>query len=94
MAEVPISTGDDQLGAVLSRLEADHEKILHELIDFATIPDRVDDLAKILLEIEATGDRERAETWMKKYDVVPDDLRSSLKAAEKVPVDVDPVSLL
>jgi len=60
-------------------------------IDFAAIPDRVDDLAKILLEIEATGNRERAENWMKKYDVVPDDLKSSLKAAEKVPVDVDPV---
>lgn len=60
-------------------------------IDFATIPDRVDDLAKILLEIEATGDRERAENWMKKYDVVPDDLKASLKAAQNVPVDVDPV---
>ncbi len=28
-------------------------------------------LAKELLEIEATGDRARAENWFKKYDVMP-----------------------
>ncbi len=49
------------------------------------------DLAKELLEIEATGDRARAENWFKKYNVMPEDLKTSLKAAADVPVDVDPV---
>jgi hypothetical protein len=60
-------------------------------IDYARIPNVIGDLAKELLEIEATGDRARAENWFKKYDVMPPDLVSALKAATKVPVDVDPV---
>jgi hypothetical protein len=43
------------------------------------------------LEIEATGDRARAENWFKKYEAMPEDLKTSLKAAADVPVDVDPV---
>ncbi len=54
-------------------------------------PAALADLAKELLDIEATGDRERAENWFKKYDVMPAELQVSLKAASKVPVDVDPV---
>ena len=60
-------------------------------IDYATMPACLADLAKELLEIEATGDRERAENWFKKYDVMPAELQVALKAASKVPVDVDPV---
>jgi hypothetical protein len=60
-------------------------------IDYARLPDVINDLAKELLDIEATGDRSRAENWFKKYDVMPPDLVSSLKAASKVPVDIDPV---
>jgi len=60
-------------------------------INFDRIPDVVNDLAKELLVMEATGDREKAENWFKKYDVVPPELKASLKAAENVPVDVDPV---
>jgi hypothetical protein len=60
-------------------------------IDYATMPGALADLAKELLEIEATGDRERAENWFKKYDAMPSELQVSLKAASKVPVDVDPV---
>jgi hypothetical protein len=48
-------------------------------------------LAKELLEMEATGDRARAEAWFKKYDVIPLDLQQSLKKASSVPVDVDPL---
>ena len=55
------------------------------------MPDALADLAKELLEIEATGNRERAESWFKKYEVMPSELQVSLKAASKVPVDVDPV---
>jgi hypothetical protein len=59
-------------------------------IDYAKMPQAIADLAKELLEIEATGDRQRAENWFKNYDVMPPQLVSALKAASKVPVDVDP----
>jgi hypothetical protein len=59
-------------------------------IDCEKIPGAVADLAKELLEIEATGDRSRAENWFKKYGDVPEELKSSLKAASDVPVDIDP----
>jgi len=60
-------------------------------IDYARIPDTIADLAKELLEIEATGDRDRAENWFKKYNEMPADLQSSLKSASKLPVDIDPI---
>jgi hypothetical protein len=47
-------------------------------------------LAKELLEMEATGNRARAEAWMKKYDTVPADLQAALKSTTDIPVDVDP----
>jgi len=49
------------------------------------------DLAKELLTIEATGDRQRAENWFKKYGDMPDELKITLKSAASVPVDIDPV---
>jgi len=55
------------------------------------MPDVLADLAKELLEIEATGDRERAENWFKKYDVMPAELKATLKMGATIPVDVDPV---
>ena len=60
-------------------------------IDYAVMPTALNDLAKELLEIEATGDRQRAENWFKKYDVMPADLQTALKSATSVPVDIDPV---
>ena len=60
-------------------------------IDYARMPRALADLAKELLEIEATGDRERAEKWFKKYGVMSPELQSSLKSAANVPVDIDPV---
>jgi hypothetical protein len=60
-------------------------------IDFEKMPGALADLAKELLEIEATGDRARAENWFKKYGQMPEDLTIALKAASDVPVDVDPV---
>jgi len=59
-------------------------------IDFAKMPDALNHLAKELLEIEATGDRGRAEKWFDKYDVMPEELEESLKAASSVPVDIVP----
>ncbi len=47
-------------------------------------------LAKELLTIEATGDRERAEGWFQRYDSMPADLQSALESVRGVPVDIAP----
>ncbi len=60
-------------------------------IDFSRVSDAVAGLAKELLEIEATGDRRRAEAWFAKYDSMPIELKSALNSANDVPVDIDPV---
>jgi len=61
------------------------------VVDYSRFAAGVSDLARILLEIEATGDRARAESWFKQYDVMPPGLQSSLQSAAGVPVDIDPV---
>jgi hypothetical protein len=60
-------------------------------IDYAKMPDAIAALTKELLEIEATGDRARAESWFSRYEKVPADLHAALDAAKDVPIDVDPV---
>ena len=60
-------------------------------IDYEKMPSALADLAKELLEIEATGDRSRAENWFKKYGTMPEELKASLQAASDVPVDIDSV---
>ena len=60
-------------------------------VDYEKMPVQIENLAKELLEMEATGDRARAEAWFKKYDVIAPDVQNSLKKAESVPVDVDPI---
>ncbi len=60
-------------------------------VDYEKMPGAIADLAKELLETEATGDRVRAENWFKKYDTMPEELKASLKAVSNVPVDIDPV---
>ncbi|HYL93730.1 MAG TPA: Zn-dependent hydrolase [Alphaproteobacteria bacterium] len=62
------------------------------VIDFDKMPAAIAALAKELLEIEATGDRNRAEQWFKKYDSMPGELKSALQRMKEVPVDIDPVS--
>jgi len=47
-------------------------------------------LSKILLELEARGDREGTEAWFRKYEAMPPELAAALKAATDVPVDIDP----
>jgi hypothetical protein len=59
-------------------------------IDFAKIPGALAALAKELLQIEATGDRARAEAWFARYGTMPADLKSALADAAGVPVDLDP----
>src|SRR6266568_365464 len=60
-------------------------------VDFEKMPGAIESLAKELLQMEATGDRAKAEAWFKKYDVIPPELQQSLNKAKSVPVDVDPV---
>lgn len=62
------------------------------VIDFAKMPKAIASLAKELLEIEATGDRARAEAWFNKYDKMPETLTAALAKTSSVPVDIDPVS--
>jgi hypothetical protein len=64
----------------------------HYGVDFVKMPEAIAALAKELLEIEATGDRARAESWFAKYGAMPTELQSALKSASDVPVDIDPVS--
>jgi hypothetical protein len=55
------------------------------------VPAAIAALAKELLEMEATGDRRRVETWFAKYDHMPPDLAKTLASQSDVPVDIDPV---
>jgi hypothetical protein len=59
-------------------------------IDIAKMPAAFAKLSKELLEIEAAGDRSRAQAWFAKYDAMPADLAASLKSLTDVPVDIDP----
>jgi len=60
-------------------------------IDYAKMAPVLARLAKELLEIEATGDRTRAEAWFAKYDRMPAELTQALTATKEIPVDIDPV---
>jgi hypothetical protein len=59
-------------------------------VDYARMPPVLAQLAKILLEIEATGDRARAEAWFDQYDRMPAELTRALAATKGIPVDIDP----
>jgi hypothetical protein len=61
------------------------------VIDYARMPLMLAQLAKELLEIEATGDRLRAENWFAKYGKVPPDLTAALASTKDIPVDLIPV---
>jgi hypothetical protein len=59
-------------------------------ISFDRMPAAISSLAKELLEQEATGDRNRTESWFNKYAVMPPELSAALAKAADIPVDVDP----
>jgi hypothetical protein len=61
------------------------------VVDYAKIGGALASLAKELLEIEASGDRARAEAWFAKYERMPAELRAALESARDVPVDIDPL---
>jgi len=56
------------------------------------MPEAIAVLAKELLEVEATGDRNRTEQWFKRYASMPSELESQLQAVHDAPVYIDPVS--
>jgi hypothetical protein len=60
------------------------------VIRYEKMPEAIADLAKELLEIEATGDRQRAEAWFQKYGTMPGELQAALKKTGDIPVDVEP----
>jgi hypothetical protein len=60
------------------------------MVQFAKMPQAIMALAKQLLEIEATGDRQRTEQWFNQYGTMPDELKSALKKTNSIPVDIDP----
>ena len=60
-------------------------------IDYARIPDVMAALSKELLEIEAAGDRARAEAWFERYGKMPPAMARALESAGGVPVDIDPI---
>ena len=62
------------------------------VIDFARMPGAVASLAKELLEIEATGNRARAEAWFTRYGTMPAQLKAALDKTTSVPVDIDPIT--
>jgi hypothetical protein len=75
-----------------SRGAVTHDASGRYTIGYQKMPEAVADLAKELLEIEATGDRQRAENWFQKYGSMPEDLKAALKKkTSDIPVDVDPI---
>jgi len=74
----------------------DHNAITRDqsgryVVNYARMPAVIADLARELLQMEATGNRARVEQWFQKYDVIPTDLKTSLDKASNVPVDIDPI---
>jgi hypothetical protein len=59
-------------------------------LDYAKLPAAMESLDKELLQIEATGDRSRAEQWFTRYGSVPPSLRSALESTSDIPVDIFP----
>ncbi len=60
------------------------------VVEYDKMPAAIEALSKELLEIEAKGDRDRAEKWFAKYDKMPEEMRKALDATADVPVDVFP----
>jgi hypothetical protein len=60
------------------------------VIDYARMPGTLAQLAKVLLDFEAGGERAGTESWFAKYDTMPADLTRALAATSGIPVDIDP----
>ena len=60
-------------------------------IELPQMETAIQQLAKELLEQEASGDRARAERWFAKYDVLSPQLQALLAQQRAIPVDIAPV---
>jgi len=60
-------------------------------IDFAKMPAALSDLTKELLQMEAAGDRAKAESWFTKYGAAPEELKVTLRAVSDLPLEIEPV---
>lgn len=80
-----------ELNYLLERGALRRDTLPRYAIDYVKMPGAISDLSKELLEIEATGDRSRAEEWFAKYSQLPSDVVRALKTASDVPVDIDPI---
>ncbi len=61
-------------------------------IDYEILPKAIQILARELLEMEATGDRVRVQSWFTRYGSVPAQLKNALDQVKDIPVDIDPIS--
>jgi hypothetical protein len=59
-------------------------------IDASKMSAALGSLSRELLETESAGDRARAEAWFARYEAMPSELATALKALTDVPVDIDP----
>jgi hypothetical protein len=59
-------------------------------LDFDRLPAAVAALNRELLEIEASGDRSRAEQWFARYATPSPALRAALESSRDLPVDIAP----
>jgi hypothetical protein len=59
-------------------------------LDYAKFSAAIESLNQELLEMEATGDRARAEQWFARYGSMSPALASALESAKDVPVDIFP----
>jgi len=60
------------------------------VIDYARTATAITTLSKELLEMEATGDRARVESWFAKYSAMPSEVKAALNTVADVPVDITP----
>jgi hypothetical protein len=60
-------------------------------VDWEKAPAAIEQLARQLLEMEATGDRARVEAWFAKYAAMPDHLTEALEKVSDIPVDIEPI---
>jgi hypothetical protein len=60
------------------------------VIDYARTATAIATLSKELLEMEATGDRARVESWFSRYGAMPAELKTALNTVTDVPVDITP----
>jgi hypothetical protein len=79
-------------GAIVAHagtLSLDTARVVFAL-DYAKLGAAIESLTRELLEVEATGDRARAELWFARYGNMPPALKSSLESTKGIPVDIFP----